>query len=351
MNQLQHFVSVGPDLAENQNMEPPSDRPIRPDDSNHPGSLLPCEACQPENRCLASQLSLKAFRSMTVVGRIQTSRSVSCGIRPLSLTAPRRVPNEIKTFSLILASVAHSYRLLNKFLLDSKFIIYFKEMLFFTCASGVYKELIPLYEFCVKRAYPDASVKVLETNGPSRDRFLINPLHDYVHITDIDILILPHEVSHQEYYGQKMFKGAAYLRGATIANGQEWFNRQSRICGGHISFTQEFYEKTQEAREFYSHPENCDNYREFDEVMLQRILSSNGYPIPKEAYTFISGEPWDKEFRDIHINDFWGVKWKKWAPERSKVKDLITTDGFADCCKGLSPRWSSLINKIVQYAT
>jgi len=223
-------------------------------------------------------------------------------------------------------------------------------MLFFTCASGVYKELIPLYKFCVKRAYPDAKVKVLETDTAGRDRFLIDPIDEYVHATDIDVLILPHKISHREYYGSHMVSGASYLRGCTVGNDREWRDENSRICGGHISFTSEYYEITKEAREFYSNPENCDNYREFDEVMLYRILVSNKFPIPKEAYTFPDGEPWDKEYRDIHLNDFWGIKYKKWAPEKKKVKDLITAKGFSDCCKGLSPRWSNLINLMIRYA-
>jgi len=86
-------------------------------------------------------------------------------------------------------------------------------------------------------------------------------------------------------------------------------------------------------------------------VMLQRILSSNGYPIPKEAYTFISGEPWDKEFRDIHINDFWGIKYKKWAPDKKKVSDLVMEKGFQRICSKLSSRWLNLINQIVKYAS
>lgn len=222
-------------------------------------------------------------------------------------------------------------------------------MLFFTCASGVYKELIPIYKYCVNRAYPEASVKILETDGPARDRFLINPIDDYVHVTDIDILILPKDISHEEYYGSRMVNGASYLRGAIQANGKTWENAQSRICGGHISFTPEFYDKTKEIREFYSKESNCMDYREFDEVMLYRILDYHKYPIPKNAYTFPNGESWDKEYRDLHINDFWGVKYLKWAPDKQKVGDLMLDTEFIKLCKNLSPRWLNLINNIIRY--
>lgn len=223
-------------------------------------------------------------------------------------------------------------------------------MLFFTCASGVYKELIPIYEYCVHRAYPDAKVKILETDGSARDRFLIDPIDEYVHVTDIDILILPKDIPHEEYYGKQMVNGASYLRGATVANGQTWDGARSRICGGHIGFTPEYYEKTREIREFYSKPENCQDYREFDEVMLYRILDYCKYPIPKDPYTFPSGDSWDKQYRDLHINDFWGVKYLKWAPDKKKVGDLMLEPEFKRLCADLSPRWLNLINLIVKYS-
>jgi len=221
-------------------------------------------------------------------------------------------------------------------------------MLFFTCASDEYVELIPLYKFCVNRAYPDAKVIVLETEKPSMDRFLLEQEDDYVHVTDIDMLILPKEISHEEYYKSEMVNGCSYLRGATFTNGQAWEGDFSRICGGQVSFTQEYYDKTKDIRNFFKTQRKT--YREFDEVMLYNILKSCDYPIPENPYTFPSGNSWNKDYRDVHINDFWGIKYLKWEPNREQIGDLVVEKQFQTLCKDLSSRWLPLINKIIAYS-
>lgn len=221
-------------------------------------------------------------------------------------------------------------------------------MLFFTCASSDYLELIPIYKYCIKRAYPDANVIVTETFNPSSDRFLMEQDNEYVHVTDIDMLILPKSISHETYYKSEMVNGASYLRGAILAGGKTWTDTRSRICGGQISFTKEYYTRTKDVREFYKFQKK--DYREYDEVMLHDILKSSGYEIPKEPYTFISGNKWNTDYRDVHIHDFWGIKYLKWQPNKQAIRDLVNEKEFKELHKELSPKWFNLINAIIEYS-
>lgn len=222
-------------------------------------------------------------------------------------------------------------------------------MTFFTCVSKEYVELTKLYIYCVKRAYPDEEVIVSkEPRNTSCQRFLKEVEGEYVHITDADIFILPHEKTHQEYYSQFAFQGASYLRGATEGGGKSWKGDYARIAGGHLGFTPEFYEATREVRADFSKGP-FEAYREFDEVMLCRILRASGYPIPEKPYRFFNGAQWDWEYRDLHLNDFLAFKYLKWQPHRGKVKELITEPEFISLSKELSSYWRMLIHKIGEY--
>lgn len=222
-------------------------------------------------------------------------------------------------------------------------------MIFYTCVSGIYRELIPLYTFCINRVYPEAEVIVdKEPLQPACKRFLKHIKGEYVHVTDADILILPHEKTHQEYYSGFECNGACYLRGATEAGGKNWTGDFARIAGGHVGFMPEYYDRTKNIRSEYRSGK-FKEYREFDEVMLADILRRSGYPIPDRAYTFPNGAKWDWEYRDLHIHDFASMKFLKWKPARDKVKALITDIGFRRLTVDLSPYWRNLIHKIQEY--
>ena len=216
--------------------------------------------------------------------------------------------------------------------------------MFYTCADGIHKELAPIYKYCAKRIGEKAVVD-FEKN-PSSIRFLKNPIADYVHVTDIDILLLPHERTHRKYYSQYVVNGASYIRGATEAYFRKWEGKDSRICGGQVGFFPEYYARTVEFRDYYLNPRHIENYREFDEVMLYRILHQSGYPIPDSAYCFPNNEPWDWEYRDLHIGDFRTLKYLKWKPDKKKVRDLMEDETFKSLCQNLSPAWIELIDKI-----
>ncbi len=221
--------------------------------------------------------------------------------------------------------------------------------MFYTCSSGIFKELAPLYKYCAKRIGEKAQVDF--EHNPSFVRFLKNPCADYVHVTDIDILPLPHDRTHKSYYSQYEVNGACYIRGATEAYARKWDGPDSRICGGHVGFFPEYYERTVELRKHYLNPRNIEDYREFDEIMLYRILNKSGYPIPAKAYCFANGDAWDWEFRDLHLGDFRTLKYLKWKPDVKKVRELIEDETFKSLSQDVSPAWKELLDKVREYAT
>jgi len=219
--------------------------------------------------------------------------------------------------------------------------------MFFTCVEGLHKQLAPLYKYCVKRIYPDEHVEVMEIKNAACQRFLMSRNEPFVHITDADILLLPHEQTHTEYYSKYMVKGASYLRGCTVGGGKKWEGKDARICGGHVLFTPEFYKSTVEGR--FKYGGNIDGFREFDEIMLARILSESGYPIPKDPYTFHDGTPWDKEYRDLHLQDFISLKYLKWLPSKTAIRELLEEDMFRDLIKDLDSYWRTCFNIVKEY--
>jgi len=218
---------------------------------------------------------------------------------------------------------------------------------FFACADGVYTDLIPIYKYCVKRVYPRAEVRVDKINHPACSRFLFNPKFDYVHITDIDTLVLPHEKSHLEYYSEHVCKGACYLRGFKGKHGK-WTGDKTRICGGQFGAFPEFYEKTKWIRGYFR-INHFQNYRQWDEVMLYHILKDGDYPIPEETYTFPDGENWDKEYRDLHIGDFIKGIHTRWNPDKEKLKTLFEEKEFKKLVYNLTPKWYSVMESIKNY--
>lgn len=222
-------------------------------------------------------------------------------------------------------------------------------MLFFACVNGKYKELAPIYEYCVKRVYPNEDVEVREVPNAQLQRFLLNPGDEYIHITDIDILVLPHEKTHFEYYSQYETQGACYLRGAVVGSGRKWEGEDARICGGHVGFFPEYYEKTEKIRT--SLIGSSQGGREFDEVILCRMMRDSGYKIPEKPYTFPNGEPWDKEYRDLHLGDFLSHKWKKWSPDKEKIRQLFGEAEFQRLREELGQYWKFVFSLVDEYLT
>lgn len=226
------------------------------------------------------------------------------------------------------------------------------------CTDDSYQFYVPLFVYTTKRAYPDAGVKVF-IKGKLKDavrealslipydgwevkedcfksypnrpyvtnclRFLVNEKeykgYDYVFIKDIDFLIFNHKVSHLDYFRKAMGKlpyfGARgpyrHPRRYNI-NRVGWKGNFTRIAGGSFVFKNpEWFDKTREIQKTYrSHVKHNTSdgldshtpgsYREYDEVMLFRIVKKAGLPTPTRKNVYKKHAP--KVYRDIHLGDF-----------------------------------------------
>jgi hypothetical protein len=228
------------------------------------------------------------------------------------------------------------------------------------CTNDSYQFFIPLFVYTAKKAYPDAGVKVfvkgeLKDNTreslkmipydgwevkedcfksyPNRPfitnclRFLVNEKeykgYDYVFIKDIDFLIFPHKISHLKFFKDAM-GGLPYfgVRGPYRhprrynINRIGWKGDFTRIAGGSFVFKNpEWFEKTRETqkkyRSFIKHNLSDDidhhipgSYREYDEVMLYRIVKKAGLPVPTRKNKNVYKKHAPKIYRDIHLGDF-----------------------------------------------
>ncbi len=180
-------------------------------------------------------------------------------------------------------------------------------------------------------------------------RFLAEQKND-CHVTDIDILILPKKVSHTEYYKQYLHNGASYVRGALYAKDRDWVAEHARIAGGHVYLTKEYYDKTRDLRSGYLNNEFEEKFREFDEVLLQNLLSSYGCIIPKKPYHFPCGTEWDKDYRDLHLGDFRSQAYLKWMPNKMQVLELFNETEFILAAKNAAKPFKELIKSAYKYA-
>jgi len=160
---------------------------------------------------------------------------------------------------------------------------------------------------------------------------------DYVYITDIDFLVFKQEKSHLSYFKRVMRRSRqnhAIMRSALRSPKRPgidgWFNTFTRLVGGTVFVKNSFFKDTKKARDCYREilrkgkHDSYDkftpaSYREYDEVMLYRILRDSNLPIPSDKYKFISDEKFNKLYRDIHLGDF------KFPKRRTKSKIRIRT--------------------------
>jgi len=243
----------------------------------------------------------------------------------------------------------------------------------FTACTPEYAWHLPLWAWSAKRLWPD--VQLVATIVGTRDspvlihdylkalgvvvgiedsgfpclpamsaclRFIYNyaPKADEVLITDADLVFL-HEglwryMNHKRgilCYGA--FTGAKKKprRPEIAPNG--WVGDMKRLCGGFVLVTPEWYGRTQTAREEWADRLRrgiWGTFRESDEVMLTRIITQSGLPLPDETQ-FI------KVMRGLHVGDFrpnmahrWGhpKRIRKWFPDESAnaAQELLKDNGF-----------------------
>lgn len=228
-----------------------------------------------------------------------------------------------------------------------------------TCVSSdSYQYYIPLFIYSLKRAYPDYGIKIFlrgKLNPDVRealkfidgeydiyeDIFLSYPTHkstcntlrhllpekwfkgyDYLYITDIDFIFFHHDPTLGRYFQKRIqenkqpyatFKGPARIP-RRFKHG--WVGNFTRVADGTLMLKiPKWFEKTYIQRkkyrklikadkhDNYDHHRPC-TYREYNEVMLYRIIINSGMKTPKRRRTFVSGKKYNVLYRDIHIGDF-----------------------------------------------
>lgn len=228
------------------------------------------------------------------------------------------------------------------------------------CTDDSYQFFIPLFAYTVKRAYPNAGVKVF-VKGKLKEvtkkalgeikygdcyvkencfskypdkasitnslRFLIGSGefkgYDVVFVRDIDFLIFKGKISHAVYFKRRMKKLPYFgVRGPyqrprrPQVNGIGWKRNFLRVAGGIFVFKNpEWFNIAGKKLSYYrkllikNEMEKQDrkplaSYRESDEVMLGRIIKDSGLPVPKRKGKDVYGVGMPKKYRDIHLGDF-----------------------------------------------
>ncbi|HUS90076.1 MAG TPA: hypothetical protein VMW91_12070 [Desulfosporosinus sp.] len=181
-------------------------------------------------------------------------------------------------------------------------------------------------------------------------RHLVDPKYyhdcDYIYPTDVDFIILPHKISHVDYYaGVMKDTGLSYaaargpIRGFARQKGiLKWDGPHTRVAAGCSMYKYpDFYNKTKRAREYYlkCFEKDCvdkfdkhlglkvGSYREFDEVMLYRMMRMSGLKTPSWKNCFPNQKKMNPRYRDIHLGDF---KFPKRYGNMGKMKRILTDE-------------------------
>jgi len=242
-----------------------------------------------------------------------------------------------------------------------------------------FQYFIPPFVYCAKRAYPDAKVQVFVTgkiekscrhilkripytgwelhenqflNYP-KNPYLTNALRlmipesyhedcDYLYIPDVDFLLFSQSPSHVSFYANIMNQtGLPYVafRGPKksfyrpeITGKAAWKGVFKRVVIGNAMFRiPDWYKVTKRARKFYNDcmkrdvPDKFDNhrpgtYREYDEVLMCRILRMSHLQRPAKTNAYCNNEWRNNIYRDIHIGDF---KFDERYHNDKKMKELL----------------------------
>lgn len=237
-----------------------------------------------------------------------------------------------------------------------------------TSTSNSFQYYIPMFIYTAKTAYPTYYIKVfvhgelsescrnllhrmkslkmcnskwevlenqfqelpkLRPASLSAMRFILPDSHyknyDYVYITDIDFLIFNHKPTLKTHYVNMMDEAKQFYVAARSPlrrprrrkiSKSGWIRKFKRLQGGRVFFRVcEWIPKTKAFREKYykiaiedgndSYDKHkFGSYREYDEVMLNRILRQSGIPTPRRSGKYLTNNGLDKTYRDIHLGDF-----------------------------------------------
>lgn len=274
------------------------------------------------------------------------------------------------------------------------------------CSADSYQWFIPLYVYSTKCAYPEYHVRVhvrgeldprvtniLETVKEKVDAhwMVVGSLYadvqwrastcnclrylaaqevgnEFKHVlfTDVDMIHFRHEPTHVQYYANMMTRTQqpfAGVRGALrrpyrkkITRGQGWTGDYHRIVGGLFAVkTKPWLKATRDEYRRYTaiarsgKADGRDgipwaSYPEYDEVMLSRIIHFSGLTLPTRRFRFSDNVRFDMRYRDVHLGDFEGAKWKdkkklaqrltKWAVKqyRKLEEDPVWQEVVYRCC-------------------
>lgn len=154
----------------------------------------------------------------------------------------------------------------------------------YTTASGEYVHYAPYFEYCARRAYPKANVRVdILDNIPcpyyaACYRLLNEVPGQHVYITDVDMMLLnPPDM--YEFHTDMMSKtGLPYSNSPR----RKEFRGAERLTGLHFC-TSEWYSKTASVRRWYMEQLNRGEIgkgRFDDELMLMSMAKEVGLAIP-----------------------------------------------------------------------
>lgn len=186
--------------------------------------------------------------------------------------------------------------------------------------------------------------------------------YDYQYITDVDFLMFHHKptlkawyVSMAEEAGQPYVaaRGPLYRPHRRKVNGGAWKRRFKRIGSGRVFLVlKDWLPKTQKMRDRYRRIAKNDGtdkwdkhsfgaYREYDEVMLYRIMRESNIPTPRLSNKYLTGSGLNNLYRDIHLGDF---KFARRAHSARKMGAKLKDDNAAALIKLVAdPNWKEIM--------
>ena len=183
---------------------------------------------------------------------------------------------------------------------------------------------------------------------------------DYVYFADADFLVFPHRVPHLDYYKSVMRKSKtchAAMRGALKhfkrpnITKKGWIGKYARIAMGCLMVRHDWLDKTKKSRNGYrkrlavGKHDKYDvhrpaSYREFDEVMVGRIFRDSALRVPAVPRTFVNGQEFNIEYRNIHLGDF--KNWDRWK-RHDKMGKLMSGHAAKSYYRLIAdPRWREI---------
>ena len=271
-------------------------------------------------------------------------------------------------------------------------------------SADSFQYYIPLFIYTWKRAYPDVRVKVfllgelnpevekslqlIRESGirgfsvytgafsdilpaayhksvPNVMRFLVPHKYlrryDYAYITDVDFLAFKHVPSHFRY-NIRLLDGpiAAHRspkrkpRRPEVYGKDGWRGIYARLAAGTVLIkVEEWYKRTKKIRAYYTRllktgakdpvdKQHVGEYREYDEVMLQRMCHHIGIGISEKRYHYKVGGKFNVLYRDVHLGD---SKFRRHASKKKMAKRIHKKNVKAFLSLEKDPVWQVIARR------